>query len=145
MDSHYPEIDALKEFHSAQKISLSILPESPIEDTSLFNITISNQSFQVIVQDEYGDLALPNTLLHLVLVLNELILINDSTDFLDWCNLQGFQANNTFLLSYYQDMVQLLSGLSKYFTNGKITAFISDWDFQLNAGAAQFLRNTTYN
>ena len=140
----YFEINALKEFYTSQKIQVSILESSPVQDTFLAMLTLGNTSLEVLLLDEYNDRMLPNRLLHVVLVLKELEIIEESTDYLDWCNQQGFSTNDEFLLPYYQKMVNELPKLSSYFPKGKVTSFISDWDIQLDAGAAQFLRNTTY-
>lgn len=144
METEYPEIKALQDFYTTQKVQLLNLDTLPIEDSFLVSVTIQDKSIQILIQDEFDDFYIQNRLLHVVLALNELVIIEESTDYLDWCNQQGYSANNEFLRSYYQTMIKELPTLSSYFPKGKLTAFISDWDFQLNAGAAQFLRNTRY-
>lgn len=144
MKQKYPEIDALKQFYS--KNSFIIQSKTPSIFEGVFDATllIKNNSYLVLIQDEYNDLEIQNPLLHAVLVLREWEIIDDSIDYLDWCKAQGYPTKSEYLRQYYQDAVSKLSQISNYFEGGNITSFISDLDFQLNAGAVQFLRKTTY-
>ena len=145
MQHKYPEIDALKKFCTTNHFQLQNITPSKIEGVFVTTILLNKISYKVLIQDEYRDLEIKNTLLHAVLVIREWEIIDDSTDYLDWCRQQGFPANNEVLRQYYQETITNIPQISSYFKDSKLTSFITDLDFQLNAGAAQFLRITTYN
>ncbi|WP_298896454.1 hypothetical protein [uncultured Psychroserpens sp.] len=95
----------------------------------------------VLINDEYQDLANQNPLLNLVLVLNELSYIDESLDFLNWCSENEVNASSEKLRLYYIEILAFLPHIKTFFSDGKIDGFISDLDFQLNAGAVQYLRS----
>lgn len=140
----YPEIDALNFFYTTNNVQLQRITPSIFEGVFSCTVIINTSFYQVFIQDEYQDLKIKNTLLHAVLALREWEIIDESTDYLDWCLQQGFPTNNEVLRHYYQETAAKLPQISRYFKDTKLTSFISDLDFQLNAGAAQFLRSTTY-
>ena len=145
MKQKYPEIDALKKFYDTNNILIQNITPSIFEGVFVITILLNDISHKVFIQDEYRDLEIKNTLLHAVLVLREWEIIDDSTDYLDWCRQQGFPAKNEVLRQYYQEATANTPQIISYFKDNKLTSFITDLDFQLNAGAAQFLRITTYN
>ena len=145
MKQKYPEIDALKKFYDTNNFLIQNITPSIFEGVFVTTILLNEISYKVFIQDEYHDLEIKNTLLHAVLVLREWEIIDDSTDYLDWCRQQGFPAKNEVLRQYYQEATVNTPQITSYFKDNKLTSFITDLDFQLNAGAAQFLRITTYN
>ena len=145
MKQKYPEIDALKKFYDTNNFLIQNITPSIFEGVFVTTILLNEISYKVFIQDEYHDLEIKNTLLHAVLVLREWEIIDDSTDYLDWCRQQGFPAKNEVLRQYYQEATANTPQITSYFKDSKLTSFITDLDFQLNAGAAQFLRITTYN
>jgi len=145
MKQKYPEIDALKKFYDTNNFLIQNITPSKIEGVFVTTILLNEISYKVFIQDEYRDLEIKNTLLHAVLVLREWEIIDDSTDYLDWCRQQGFPANNEVLRQYYKETVANIPQIKSCFKDSKLTSIITDLDFQLNAGAAQFLRITTYN
>lgn len=145
MKQKYPEIDALKKFYDTNNILIQNITPSIFEGVFVIKILLNDVLYKVFIQDEYRDLEIRNTLLHAVLVLREWEIIDDSTDYLDWCRQQGFPVKNEVLRQYYQETSANIPQITSYFKDNKLTSFITDLDFQLNAGAAQFLRITTYN
>ena len=145
MKQKYPEIDALKKFYDTNNFLIQNITPSIFEGVFVITILLNGISYKVFIHDEYHDLEIKNTLLHAVLVLREWEIIDDSTDYLDWCRQQGFPAKNEVLRQYYQEATANTPQITSYFKDSKLTSFITDLDFQLNAGAAQFLRITTYN
>jgi len=145
MKQKYPEIDALKKFYDTNNFLIQNITPSIFEGVFVTTILLNEISYKVFIQDEYHDLEIKNTLLHAVLVIREWEIIDDSTDYLDWCRQQGFPTNNEVLRQYYQEATVNTPQITSYFKDNKLTSFITDLDFQLNAGAAQFLRITTYN
>ena len=57
----------------------------------------------------------------------------------------GLSRKSRVLRRYYQDMVKVLPKIATHFKRGKIDSFVTDLDFQLDAGAVHYLRNTTFS
>jgi hypothetical protein len=106
------------------------------------NLSIRGKTYTIQINDEYHDLACNNDLLHVILVFRELAIINDTTDFLHWCTLHEYDANNNQLLDYYRNLCTNMEEITSCFKNNEIDYFISDLDFQLNAGVIQLLRKS---
>lgn len=139
--TEYSEIEALKQFKNQHGISLSFINAEKIEPhLTPVELIFHKNKITVQVEDEYDDLHIDSELLHLILVLREIETIDTSTDFLDWCHQLDLNASNHQLLVYYNEMTSKLSDFNKLFDDGKITSFITDLDFQLNAGGIQILR-----
>lgn len=145
MITHYPEILLLQSFYSENTIEI-ILDNSSTIDPSFIpvSVLINKISYIIQIQDEYDDLKVNNQLLWLVLVLREIEMIEDSTDHLDWSKQQSVKEN-PLLADYYNDFIASIAGFKHFFKDGKITSFITDLDFQLNAGAIQLLRKNRIN
>lgn len=137
----YPEISRLNKFIEDHKIVVKKLTE-PIVDSNLIPLAFefSGTSYTIQIQDEYEDLNYNNPSLDCLLVLRDLAIIEDSTDYLAWCNYMGLDTNNSFLLDYYKTMVNDLNRIRTYFPEGKIDYFITDLDFQLGSGPMSQLR-----
>jgi hypothetical protein len=137
----FPENRAIQNFMDTYNIKIS-WSRAGIIDIELvpMELKIGDKTYTVHVIDEYNDLNYYNQLLNFVLVFRELELINDSTDYLDWCKQQALKVNNDALSNYYTDTINLIPEISDYFANKEITSFIQDLDFQLNSGAIQYLR-----
>ena len=117
------------------KSSEIIEEQYPLQKATL---SIQNQSFSILIQDEYNDLKINNPLLNLCLVLRELEVYKESRDYLDWCNIQNVEANSEELRQYYMRLCKTCQSIEEVI--GKIDSQISDLDFQLNSGAAKELR-----
>lgn len=136
----YSEITALKKFISDHNVRIQFHDGSSIlQDLIPLSVRIADHKFIVYVQDEYEDLKAKKLTINTVLVLRELELIEDSTDYLNWCQLQDINATTEALRSYYQDITKNIHRLYDCFDDNKITSFISDLDYQLSAGAMQWL------
>lgn len=142
MKKKYPEIEKLEGFITQNNVSTTISSQITIdEDLTPVVFTLKKIETILYIQDEYEDLDLNNPILNCLLTLMELDAIDDSNDYLQWCNFLNLEANNHQLLSYYTDCVKLIADIKPYFPNNKIECFISGLDFELNAGAAQYLRS----
>lgn len=139
--NHFPEVREIQNFIDTHSI-VTGWSRASIVDINLvpMELKIGAQTYTIHVMDEYNDLNYYNPLLNFVLVFRELELINDSSNFTDWCRQQGINANNDSLRSYYIDVAVTIPEISNYFSNKEITSFIGDLDFQLNSGAVQYLR-----
>ena len=137
----YPEIENLKTLLSTHAISICI-KEITVDDLHLVDLSIDDQSFSIYIQDEYNDLVLNNPLLNLCLILRELEIYQESSDYLNWSNTQGVNASNETLRQYYMNLGNTCTAIEKLID--KIDSMISDLDFQLNAGAAQEMRQVSF-
>ncbi|NNJ80881.1 MAG: hypothetical protein HKP11_01690 [Flavobacteriaceae bacterium] len=138
----YPEIRALKDFIRQHSVSVDASPDNQ----DIFNLvpvifTIQNKKQHCYIHDEYDDLQLNDPCVKVVLALREFELIEESTDYLNWCTMMGIEANSEVIRNYYQDTVRIIRKFKAYFKRNKITSFIPDLDFQLNSGAMKSLRN----
>jgi hypothetical protein len=138
----YPEIQALNLF--IQTTSAKFHRKNTIPPTfNLFtgSLILSESAYPVFINDEYQDLELPDKRIAIVLALREFELIEESTDYLQWCKLQGITAHSEEIRNYYQETVKRIPELKKHFNSGELSSFITDLDYQLNAGAMQWLRS----
>lgn len=139
--STYPEIRALQALYDTHKVRIQVLEADALAlqtDHVKVSFSLGSKSFILYIDDEYKDLDLNNPLLSLTLVLFELEDYEDEEDFLRWCMGKGLSANNTLLLDYYRDLSHTYAAIKKIL--GSVESKISGLDFQLNAGAAQMLR-----
>lgn len=138
----YPEVLLLKNFYLKHKVEI-IYPNDHKMGYGLKPLLFVFREHKVIVQikDEYDDLLSQNSLLNLLLVLGELSFIDESTDFLNWCTENEVDASSEKLRMYYNDILGFVTKFKTYFPEGEIDCFVSDLDFQINAGAAQYLRS----
>lgn len=140
--NRYPEIDNIHNFIKTNEVIIRYSKTSTLQNGLIpLTLSLKNSEHQIYVMDEYDDLRFNNPLLNAVLVFQELEIIEDSTDYLNWCKQQSIQANNEVLRVYYMNMITTLPNIARYFPNNTITSFVSGLDFQLNAGAAQRLRS----
>lgn len=138
----YPEILELMQFK--QQTAASVKPLNNKWDAlNCYTIQLKYKdlTLDILTDDEYGDLKIANPLLHLELALRELNILKEEPDFLAWSNTYGLPAGNSALLAYYKDMVNTqIPKLEAELGPIQLDHFISDFDFTLNAGAAQALR-----
>ncbi len=138
----YPEILALDALINHHQICFSRQMEEgllPGKEHISVRMQIGSQPFDLFVEDEYGDWSADNPALCLCLVMWELEAYASATDYLDWCNIQGYPAANDRVRRYHMDLDKLYPAISQLL--GGINSHISDWEFGLNAGAAFALRN----
>ena len=142
----FSEIELLKKLKKKFNIRICRIEKDRI-DNQLYplELTINQKKYIVQTDDEYGDLQIDNELLHLVIALREIETIEAATDYLDWCKQLNLNASNDRLLLYYKKIIDQIFDFKALFEDGKITSFISDLDFQLNAGSIQLLRLNKYN
>lgn len=115
----YPEIEKLKSIYLSNHIVIKRLKPANSEGFVLAEITISNQSWNTYVDDEYGDWDKDKPLVSLYLILFSLDVYKDSLDYLDWCNQNKLNGSDTKWLDYYKT-------LDKTYT--EIKTIISDMD-----------------
>ena len=139
--NHQNQIEEIQQFITEHQISVQKNSEAVIAANLIpVDLTIGAKRYTVQVNDEYNDLAHNNELLTVVLVFRELAILNDSTDFLQWCSQNDVDGSNTQLLSYYTELCSRMGEITCLFPDNEIDYFITDLDFQLNAGAISILR-----
>ena len=138
---HYKEIDLLNDLIEKQQLRLVSISEL-YEGISLIPVQFQfqNKVFEVLIDDEYNDLSIKNNTLNILLVLRSLAIIDDSKDYLEWINFHNQNASSIKLLDYYKNIIPTIENIKSTFKDGEIECFISDLDFELNAGAMQLLR-----
>ena len=139
--SPYPEIQALQNLLNSHKILIEALKDGAFFASNhvWVRLQINRQTFTLLVDDEYKDFQISNQALHLCLILRELEMYEEEADVLTWTRAKGLDPGIPEILSYYRELQTIYLSVEKEL--GRIDAQISDLDFQLNAGAAQALRN----
>ena len=139
---NYPELIALQSFVAEHQVRVKLLTESDplIPDHSAVYFTMAAKSTTLYLDDEYRDLQIDNPLLHIACCLDHLEVVDDSDDYLQWCNEMGYDPAKTKLLDHYKLLVAYNDSIRSCFRNQKIESFVNSLDFQLNQRAAQALR-----
>lgn len=141
MPQEYPEIHALEDMLKKHSFSIEFL-----EDDFLFcalchkwvRFRLDGKVFVLMVDDEYKDFDLNRPAMNLCLFLRELEDYQEEEDILKWCNLKGLKVSDAGVLEYYKGLDAIYNEVKKIL--GTIDPQISNYDFELSAGAAQALR-----
>ena len=137
----YPEIINIQTFIATRGITICLGKGVSIDKSLIpVNLKINDNTNTIHVIDEYDDLNYCNPVLNFIIVFRAMVTINESEDFLIWCKQEGLNPNNHKLLDYYKDICKAINDINSCFPNNEIDYFVSDLDFQLNAGVIQFLR-----
>lgn len=140
--TNYSEIQTLQNAIEQYGIGFKLFPNEYFAGLDYYKsveVTIRNKKFDLFIFDEFNDLDLSNLPLCWCLVLNELEEYNDAPDYLVWCTGLGLPAENEQVRDYHMRLRVIYPKIEKLI--GPIENPISGFDFQLNAGAAQALRN----
>lgn len=137
---NYPEIAQLASLRKQFTISIQVT-NAILGSNSWFpkvHVNIGAQSYEMYVEDEYEDFKIDNPDLHLCLILRSLEFYNDCEDFLVWCKQLGVDVADPAAREHHLELGAIYSAIEKQL--GTINSYINDYDFELNAGAAQVLR-----
>lgn len=93
---------------------------------------IGEQSWPILIDDEYNDLREDRQLMALFLVLRELEIYQSEPDFLKWCMQNGSDPADFHLLEYYRSMGRSMYAIEKII--GTIDSHISSLDYELRTG-----------
>ncbi|MCR9172459.1 MAG: hypothetical protein NXI10_08215 [bacterium] len=136
----YPEIEQLSSLR--KQFAISIHPFNVYlcnrSDFPKVEFKIGSKSYHIFVDDEYHDFKKDNPDLHLCLVLRTLEMYEDAPDFLAWCTQFELDASNSTAREHHMELGHIYRDIEQQV--GTVDSYISDLDFQLNAGAAQELR-----
>ena len=135
----YPSISSLTDLINKHQIVVSVIqPCKFASDWFEVVMSIGPSKFTLFIDDEYSDLKYHSPELTLCVVLKSLEELTSSSDFLNWCNLTGVNMSNIGALDYYESALIAISQIESLI--GQLDSQISDLDFSLNAGPAQYLR-----
>ncbi len=137
----YSEIDELYSVIEKQQLRFEILPPTEeLRDACFRKVALTKQdtTFTIPVDDEFEDAELKNPALLLQLIIYAIEEYEDLDDFLVWCTAYGLKAENPTHLEWYRQLGELTPKIREIIGND-LTG-ISDFDWQLNAGPAQALR-----
>ena len=137
-----PEIVALRVL--SQRYRLLALPADrpPLGDDAAMpavDLYFGKKRYELYVYDEYSDLSERNPLLNLCLVLMALEDYQEESDYLTWCRSYGLPPANETIRQWHMQLRSLYPELEQRLDN-EVDPFISRFDWELNAGAAQELR-----
>ena len=146
MKSPYLEIHKLKELHEKHVVDLRVLENDFLDgnvDYPAVLVSFGKKEFKLYVDDEYHDFKLKNPILSFYLVLRELEGFKFEKDYPTWCRAQLLDPNNSQVKNFFDGLDKTYSEVEKII--GKIDSMINGLDFELNAGAAQYLRREKKN
>lgn len=138
----FPEIQALKAIYTKHQVSIKVADDDFLaghQDHPAVDVSLEGQSFRLFVDDEYQDVQINNPILTFCLILRELEHYQEEEDYLKWCTTQFLEPANQQVRAYYMQLGKVYHAVEKII--GEIDSQISNYDFGLNAGAAQALRN----
>ncbi len=142
-ETNYSEIQFLQKIYLRYKVSVRVSDTDFLADNKEYPavvFSLNNTSFKLYVEDEYRDLQIDNPILTLCLILRELENYMYEDDYLEWCKAQILEPANSQVSGYYMKLGSIYMEVEKIL--GKINSHISNFDFELNAGAAQELRKS---
>lgn len=145
MSHSYPEIAELDQLQQKLNPRIEAVNGQYLEKEyyPLVEFALKGKSHLIYIDDEYNDLELGNPLLNLCLVLRALENYLDAEDYLVWCTQHGLDASNPRAREYHMGLADEVKQIREWID--PIDSFVSDFDFELNAGAAQELRRSNTN
>ncbi len=137
----YPQIESLYSIIESKNIELTPLPKTPKLSAIYFReVEFKSDGFTstISLDDEYDDAESGNPALLLQLVIYAVEEYEACDDFLVWCTAFGLNASDPFILNMYKKLGAIVPKIRGII--GTNINDISDYDWELNAGAAQALR-----
>ena len=135
MSFDYPEIEQLNALWVRHKVMVKVDRSEQLNDKSyypLVHFTISGEQFSLFVDDEFSDFKKNYHLLR------ELDGYKFTSEYENWCQERFFEPDNEQVKSAFENLRSVTEKVESIL--GEIDPIISDWDFEMNAGAAQALR-----
>ncbi len=137
----YKELKQLSDFCLKYQASVVRLKDRFLaEDTSFpeIHFSILDKQFNLFVDDEFDDLKVNSNPLSVCIALRALESYDFAEDYLVWCTQHNFDAADMQVRDHFQNLGEIVAWFAK--NQIQVDSFISDFDFELNAGVAQFLR-----
>lgn len=142
MNTKYPEIESLYKLKVKHNLTLSIEKKRGSNVGSYLTIKITfllnKISISIPTFDERDEANPENQLLMLQMILMECIEYETTSDYLVWCKKGGLNASDTKVMKMYDTIKVEVPKLREIIGNDIV--IISDWDFEMNEGAAYELR-----
>ncbi|GAB5564989.1 MAG: hypothetical protein Wins2KO_20520 [Winogradskyella sp.] len=127
---NYHEITLLKSQYKKYEIKISE-PYKIVKSGVFFvKLTILSQSWNILIDDEFGDFTSKNPIFNWFLVLYALETYKESQDVLEWSN--EYNVNPVNLLEYYKELATILNEIEAII--GEIDPLISSFDYTLRTG-----------
>ena len=133
----YSEIEKLKNYFKKHTIWLKKSSRSVQHYFIIVELTIDDNSWEVLVDDEYNDFSEDHQLMSLFLTLSSLEAYNESNDYLNWCKENGIDPSDSNLIEYYQSLDSIYREIKTIL--GEIDSCISSMDYQLRTGVIDAL------
>ncbi len=143
MARHYPEIEALNQLWVKHRVMIKITREDHLAEKPYYPLVefqISGKLYKLFIDDEYDDLRYNYPLLNFCLVLRELEGFDLARDPRIWAQERGLDPEHEQVRDYHKYLSIIYQEIEKILI--KIHPQVSDWDFEMNAGAAQQLRRS---
>ena len=134
----YNQLEKLASYFKRNRIEIKINQTKDIQSFKTLELNLNNNNFIIYIDDEYNDINEANPLMCLFLILRELEIYKDSTDYLDWFKQLGVNANDEKLRQYYFTLGTSYKKIENIL--GEVDSCISSLDYQLNTGVIQKLR-----
>ena len=139
----YPEIEQLNDVFVQYKFSWKTDRSNLLGGKSYYpkiDFSFRGKQFSLFIDDEYDDLKKNYPLLVLCLVLRELEGYEFTSEYETWCRERFLDAKDKTIESSFENLKYTYREVEKIL--GKIDSFVSDFDFEMNARAAQSLRRS---
>lgn len=140
-ESAYPEIRKLEHIYESNDIYVFPRKEMYLGEDKEYkgvSLQIRDNLYELFVADEYNDLDESNQLLSFCLVLRELEQYQEAGDYLAWCRYNSLDPSDEQVRAYHMNLRFLWRNIESLL--GGVDSCIRNMDFELNAGAAQWLR-----
>ncbi|MEO1033607.1 MAG: hypothetical protein AAFX55_19635 [Bacteroidota bacterium] len=131
----YPEVEQLKNQLKKHKIKLSQGFNHIREDLFFTTLSIGSQSWDILIDDEFGDFSKHNRVFDWFLVLYALETYEECEDILEWSNFHGIDT--TKQLDYYKSLATIYREIES--TIGSIDPLIASFDYTLRTGVVRAL------
>lgn len=139
--STYQDVDEIYSLLEKNKIDLKVLQNSSALDSiSFIEIEFNSPTLlcTIPVDDEYEDSKLEIPALLLQLIIHACDEFEDHDDIIGWSTAYGLDIAKPLTLDLYKRIAEIVPQIRQI--TGNDFQGISDYDWQLNAGAAQALR-----
>ena len=124
-----PEIDKLIAIYQSHNITFKNIKSLNVTGFIHIKMTINSKSWDLYVDDEYGDSRFEKPLVALYLVLFSLEIYFDSYDFLDWSRQNQINPSQTEWLTYYKTLGKTYTEIKEIL--GEVDSCISSFDYQM--------------
>lgn len=131
----YLEVEHLKAQYNKYKINISQGFDHLRDDTFFVTLTIGTKSWDILIDDEFGDFAKHNAVFDWFMVLYALETYEECEDILEWSNYYGLEPDN--LIEHYKTLASSYREIEAII--GPIDPLISSFNYTLRTGVVSAL------